>query len=135
MRAALALCVVVGCSSPAAKLEWQTDEVTAFAKARIEHKAVLLDLVATWSVPSVELDRMAHQLDATIAPSFVAVRIDVSEETDAVAQLRERYHANALPTILLVDLDGSVLARIDTLGTIDELRATIEDAARKRKPQ
>jgi thiol:disulfide interchange protein len=135
MRAALGIAICAACGGSAdSRLVWQTDEAAAFAKARVEHKGVLVDLVATWSVPSVELDGMLHDLGDVITPSFVPFRVDVSDRNDKATELEARYGA-ALPTILLLDIDGTVVGSVHSAHSPDELRQAIVDAAHKLKPQ
>ncbi|HEU0033681.1 MAG TPA: thioredoxin family protein [Kofleriaceae bacterium] len=137
MKLALACIAVIGCASatkPDPDMTWLTDETAAFTQARAEHKGVAIVFAAAWSVPDVELRRELERAATTelLAPAFVGLRVDCTDETPAIAELRTRYHATTLPHLVFLRSDGLVLGRIDRLVTGDELRAQIRDAAAKR---
>ncbi len=133
MKAILATGLVLGlaCSSTAPVAPWTTDEVAGFSQARIANKAVLIDFPASWSMPSVELSSLLDTLSAEIDRDFVRVRLDVSD-VDRADKLRERYQIGVLPLAVMVDLDGTVLGRIDQVLDVGMLRATIAKAAGAR---
>lgn len=129
---ALVLVVLVAACNrstpPPAKLAWLTDEVAAFGRARKEHKLVLIDFAATWSVPSEELDRTLAS--AEVAPvldtRYVLLRLDVSNDTEADQEARKRYSASTLPQIVVVDAQGVVHGRIETIREPPALRKQLE---------
>ncbi len=121
-------------AQPAA-FTWLTNETAAFEQARTEGKAVVVDITAQWATPSTELDLLLAdpQITAQLAPHFVGLRIEDSDDSDATAPLRERYGASTLPFVRFVDTDGTVLATITSLPSPDELRATIDKAIAQRR--
>ena len=123
--AALAFGVIVlvkRITSPDPPAPWLTDEAAAFAKARETHKAVLIDLSATWSLPSEEMSRSLDKLAPVIDRDFVRLRIDISNGND---DLRDRYGAATIPAVVMVTTDGRVLRRITELLDTEQLRAAI----------
>jgi len=137
--AVLVFGALVACTKPPPpELEWvRGDEAAAFARARSEHKGVLIHVFASWAIQSQEvaLALEAPSLRAVITPSFVPLLVDVTEPTPENEALQARYDAKTIPAIVLVATDGTVLGRIKTVASPDELRTTIEAAARDlRRP-
>ena len=110
---------------------WLTDEAAGFARARKEHKAVLVDLHASWSIPSDELSNALDELRPIIDRDFVRVRIDVSAVDDNTDNIRTRY--GHIPGAVFVEPDGSVLARLTSYPGDRETRDTVEAAASRRR--
>jgi len=115
------------------ELDWMHDEAAAFARARSESKAVVIDFYAAWCTPCVELDRWLATRDAyqVIAPSFVALRFDVTDDSDEVAEKRQRYGAATLPSLLFVGIDGSVFEQLSQLLEPAELLDMVRAASAK----
>ena len=133
MTRALALCLVLACSSkPEEKQPWLTDEAAAFARARETGKAVVVDITVTWSVPSVELSTLLDKLQGELAPHFVPLRLDISDGDDRHAEVQQRYLATTLPAVVFVAADGTVLERVNVLLEEPALREVIARAAAKR---
>jgi thiol:disulfide interchange protein len=112
---------------------WASDEAQAFTRAREENKGVLLHFFASWSVPSAELQLMLREprIAAVIGPRFVPLQVDVSDGSDAVLAVQERYAALTIPAIVMLDANGRVVGRVTQLQNVDELRVTLEQGARK----
>jgi thiol-disulfide isomerase/thioredoxin len=112
-------------------LTYELEEATAFARARAEHKGVLVDFTAAWCMPCQELDRVLARADiaAAVAASFVVLRVDVTDETDATNATQERYGALALPNLVFLSATGKALARVDRLLDADALAAVVAGAA------
>ncbi len=97
---------------PAPKGWLEQDLEGALAKAKAEHKLVLVDIYAEWCAQCKELDEKTWS-DASvkqwIAQNAVAVRIDTdARRKDLAAQLQIRSY----PTVLLLDAEGRELRRI-----------------------
>jgi thiol:disulfide interchange protein DsbD len=114
-----ALMSLVGCESardPAPKaLVWETDEAAALARARAEDKGVMIDFRSEWCAPCKELDARTFAdpaVIAHIAPRYVPLKIDLTEDTAEDQAIMQRYRVELLPTVLFVDADGTERGRI-----------------------
>ena len=83
----------------------------ALAKAKAEHKLVLVDIYAEWCAQCKELDEKTWSdpaVKAWIQQNAIAIRID----TDARRKdLAEKLQIHSYPTVLLLDADGRELRR------------------------
>jgi thiol:disulfide interchange protein len=81
------------------------------AKAKASHKQVFVDAYATWCSPCKELRKITFK-DAKAAAyfnrHFINISVDV-EKGDGV-QLAKIWQVEGLPTLLIVDEKGKVLA-------------------------
>jgi hypothetical protein len=125
ITAVAAFCVILIVRDVAAPARpeswWLTDERVAFARARAGNKPLLVDYQATWSVPSMEMSHSLEQLRPHLEGAFIPLRIDVSNAPSIP------------PGIAFVDPSGKVLARINHLAGIDELRRVAEQVIRDRR--
>jgi thioredoxin:protein disulfide reductase len=116
LKLAGTLLVVAGASYRAAAasggvLEWTRDLDSAVKTAAAEKRPVLIDFFADWCEACKELDRKVYP-DARVqaaAKRFVRVKIDGTNDSDALDKLYERYGVQALPTVTFVDSKGTVL--------------------------
>ena len=97
--------------APAPSLWLDNDYEGALAKAKAEHKLVLVDTYAQWCAQCKELDEQTWPdpaVQAWIRDHAVAVRLD----TDKVRpDLATKLHIQSYPTVLLLDSDGHELRR------------------------
>jgi thiol:disulfide interchange protein DsbD len=97
-------------------LEWIYGEVAGMAAARAAHKPAVIDFFADWCIPCKEMDVKTFS-DEEVAKElarFQLVKMDCSSDDDPkVKETTARYHADTLPTIVLVDSDGKVAVKID----------------------
>lgn len=87
---------------------WEPWGEAAFARARAEHKPVLLHIGATWCHWCHVMDEGSYTwpgVAALIRAHFVAVRVD----TDLRPDVNERYNQGGWPTFAVLDAEGEVL--------------------------
>jgi thiol:disulfide interchange protein DsbD len=101
--------------TPERNLPFERDEATAFAKARAEHKGVMIDFGADWCRPCHDMDVIFGDADVytAITKSFVPLRFDVSANTDANDAIKSQWGAETLPTVLFLETDKTELYRIN----------------------
>ena len=115
----------------AQNLAWTSDEAAAFARARAEHKGVLIDFSATWCIPCEELEKELRSgaVYDVIARDFVPLKFDVSEDNDATAARRDRYGVTSLPTVVFITTDGKVVGRVLQVLEAGALLRAVQSAA------
>ena len=81
------------------------------ARARAEHKPVMIDFFAEWCAACKELDRETYVAPAVVeeAARFVRIKVDGTNTQDPVDALYQRFGVNGLPTVAFVSSEGKVL--------------------------
>jgi thiol:disulfide interchange protein len=135
-RRVAAVVAMAACSTPAtpaasARITWLRSEKDALVQARADHKGVAIEFFAAYAVPSTELDKTLAdpEIARVLSHDFVPLRLDISGNTDADFEVRERYHANVLPALVFVSSDGVELARVERALDRDALLAAVRIAA------
>jgi thiol:disulfide interchange protein DsbD len=98
----------------------------ALAKAKAEHKLVLVDIYAEWCAQCKELDEQTWP-DASVkqwmSQNAVAIRIDTdAKRKDLAARLQIRSY----PTVILLDAEGKELRRVLGFQKPEAMRAWLE---------
>jgi thiol:disulfide interchange protein DsbD len=116
--------------TPDHHLPWVRDEAAAFAKARDEHKGVMVDFSAAWCNPCDELELTFGDRDVytKITDGYVPLKFDVTEGTDDDLARRARYGADTLPAVVFIRTDGTLLGRVSKFIEPDQMVSTIERA-------
>jgi thiol:disulfide interchange protein DsbD len=113
-----------GDSAPKGWLE--QDLEGALARAKAEHKVVLVDIYAEWCAQCKELDEKTWpdtSVKQWLAQNAVAVRIDTdARRKDLAAKLQIRSY----PTVLLLDAEGRELRRILGFQKPEAMRSWLE---------
>jgi len=83
----------------------------ALARARAEHKPVMIDFFAEWCAACKELDRETYVAPTVVAEAsrFVRIKVDGTNAQDPLDALYQRFGVNGLPTVAFVSSDGKVL--------------------------
>jgi thiol:disulfide interchange protein DsbD len=117
--------------APKQKLPYIYDnEAAAFAKARDEHKGVMVDFSATWCVPCSELERTFgdDEVYKLITENFVPLKFDVSEGNDTDGKRQDHYQARTLPAVVFRSADDREVGRVNHMMEPDELTAVLKPA-------
>jgi thioredoxin:protein disulfide reductase len=117
--------------TPKQRLPYEHDEAAAFAKARAEHKGVMVDFAAEWCNPCKKMEKTFGNDDVytAITANFVPLKFDVTADNGANEALKERYGAMTLPAVVFLDPDGTVLRRIHKETEADEMLDIVKLAA------
>ena len=89
----------------ALEIAWLHDEAAAVAQAKASGKPILIDFFAEWCAACKELDVHTFSDEAVkreVNEKFVALKIDNTDETEAIEQLQKKYGVQGLPTVLMV---------------------------------
>ncbi len=94
-------------------LPWETNLESGLELAANSNKPVLLFFDAVWCAPCKVLKQL-FQGDALvdeIGEKYVRILIDVSDGSDDVDAIQDRFHARSLPSLLVLDPSGVEIAR------------------------
>ena len=103
---------------------WETEHDTALARARVEHRPLILDFTAEWCQPCKQLERDTY-VDAGVrraAMRFVTLKVDCTDMGPRVQALFERYHIPGLPAVLFFDSQGQLLPQPRLTGYVGPAR-------------
>ncbi len=104
------------------ELQWQVqfpskqtvtvaDVDAALKQARESGRPVMIDFGAEWCAACKELDRYTYVDPKVVseASRFLNIKVDGTNEVDAVNALYERYAVSALPTVTFISSQGELL--------------------------
>jgi thiol:disulfide interchange protein DsbD len=119
--------------TPKQRLPWVYDEEVAFERARAEGKGVLVDFGATWCIPCDELELTFgdDEVYDAITSSFVPLKFDVTDDNARNDELRARWGAATLPSVIFVDPKRRVLARVKKMLEPDQMMRVVRPAAKQ----
>ncbi len=115
-------------------IDWRADLEAGLARARAEHRPVLIDTWATWCVNCRVLDRktFGNARVAEEAKRFVAIRVQLETAgAPATKDFMDRFDMKhySLPTTLLLDSNGRVREVIKGVIGPDEMIARMQQVS------
>lgn len=95
---------------PVPHAEWLASEEKGLVQAQAFKKPVIIDFFAEWCAACKDLDRYVYTDDLFLneANRFVLVKVDGTNETDALEALYKKYKVDGLPTVIFIDSTGKV---------------------------
>lgn len=91
-------------------VDWKAYDASVIASAASTHKPVVIDFFADWCIPCKELDQKTFS-DKSVAGElgrFERVKANLTNDKDPrVQQLTKQYGIVGVPTIVLIDANGS----------------------------
>ncbi len=110
-----------------AAVSWERGSLEqALARARLEHRQVIVDLYADWCGPCREMDERVwsrSDVGEAVARSWLPLRFD--GEAGEGKEIHDRYHVVGFPTLLVLAPDGAEIDRVMGFVEARELLATL----------
>lgn len=111
-------------------ISWKTIESEALTIASQKKQPVIIDFTAEWC-------GACHELDATVFSNekvkealtrFVPLRLDVTAENEANAELLKKYGIMSLPAIVFIDSEGKLKEqpRVNGVVSVESFLASLE---------
>ncbi len=130
------LVVLLATAATASEVSWLTNWEEAVTASRAQRKPIFVDVFTTWCPPCKQLDAetFSDKQFATLAADVVLLKQDAEK---GGRELAKRYGVRGYPTLLLLDADGKLMARMVGFQPPDRLvrqtRRLIELSARLPK--
>ena len=115
-----------GAVAPPSTIAWRTDLGAALAEAKQRGVPVLMDAGADWCPPCIAMKHDVwpdHQVSALVTKGFVPLLVNV----DTAPDVANRYNISTIPTVMILDADGSVVRTAGYLPTSGMLRFLVDE--------
>lgn len=92
-------------------IQWGTDLNHAMQEAKASNKSIFVDFYADWCAYCKEMDEVTYadpQVKDKLSQNYVLLKVDVDENPS----ISSKYQAYSLPTMIIVDSNGSEIKRI-----------------------
>lgn len=115
------LMVVLPRPVPPPAVVWDAYTIERLEAARLEGKAVIIDVYADWCLPCIELDHVTfrHPDVVAVLETMTPLRVDATQSvTEEAEALLEKHNVYGVPTVLLFDREGNERKDLRILGFI-----------------
>ena len=101
---------VDGTSATFKKLDWQPYSDEVLRQAAQQGKPVVIDFYADWCAACKELELLTFSQDSVQAEAakYLFLKIDATEESPSLAELKKKYRVMGLPTLIFINPKGEV---------------------------
>jgi thiol-disulfide isomerase/thioredoxin len=104
---------------------WGKELTVALAEAKSKNRKVLIDFEATWCGPCHTMDQWIWN-DAEVAQAINAGYVGIKVDADLQKALVKRLKVEAYPTMMVLDVDGSVLQRVTDYQSSKQMLAFLD---------
>jgi thiol:disulfide interchange protein len=117
--------------TPGSKIKWTHNVKEGLARAKKDHKPVMIDFMATWCKPchAMEDSTFSNKNVIKKASAFVPIRIDIDRQREVAAKynaLARKYGGVGIPNILFMSEDGKKLRHVVGYYAADSLVAVMD---------
>jgi thiol:disulfide interchange protein len=112
----------IGYKFPESKIAWRGDFEETLSEAKEKGKPVLLVFGATWCPPCKTMKRNVwpdEEVTQAVEQGYVPMYVDIDEEKHS--QLSARYRILGIPAVLVLNAEGEVLQKRNTMSRSETL--------------
>lgn len=106
--------------------EYTQEDSAAVNQEYDENLPTLLDFSATWCGPCKMIAPLVHDLNMEYKGKVNFIYVDIDEDPEKAG----RFEIQAVPTFVLIDVDGNIVNRIEGADS-ESLKSALKDLANK----